>query len=46
MRSGTDEVHGRSQDAVRLKTALGWGDMQSGSNRKTESSVRGMTRRG
>jgi hypothetical protein len=23
MRSGTDEVHGRSQDAVRLKTSLG-----------------------
>jgi hypothetical protein len=27
MRSGTDEVHGRSQDMVRLKTTLGWGDM-------------------
>jgi hypothetical protein len=46
MRSGTDEVHGRSQDAVRLKTTLGWGDMKSGSNRKTESSIRGTTRRG
>jgi hypothetical protein len=25
MRSGTDEEHGKSQDVVRLKTALGWG---------------------
>ena len=26
-KSGTDEVHGRSQDAVRRKTTLGWGYM-------------------
>jgi hypothetical protein len=25
MRSGTDREHERSQDAVRLKTTLGWG---------------------
>jgi hypothetical protein len=48
MRSGTEEIHGRSQDAVRLKTDLGWGHLGriSGSNRETESSVRGMTRLG
>jgi hypothetical protein len=27
VRSGIDKEHGRSQDAVRLKTALGWGYM-------------------
>jgi hypothetical protein len=25
IRSGTEEIHGRSQDAMRLKTTLGWG---------------------
>jgi hypothetical protein len=48
VRSGTEEVHGQSQYAWRLKTALGWGYMRSisGSNRSTRSSVKGTTRRG
>jgi hypothetical protein len=40
------EVHGRSQEVGRLKTALGWRmyEMKSGRNHVTRSSVRGTTR--
>jgi hypothetical protein len=42
------EVHGRSQDVGRLKTALGWRryEIKSGRNHSTRSRVRGMTRLG
>jgi hypothetical protein len=40
------EVHGQSQEVGRLKTALGWRmyETNSGRNRVTRSSVRGMPR--
>jgi hypothetical protein len=40
------EVHGRSQEVGRLKTALGWRmyEIKNGHNRVTRSSVRGTTR--
>jgi hypothetical protein len=40
------EVHGRSQEVGRLKTALGWRmyEMKSGRNCVTRSIVRGMKR--
>jgi hypothetical protein len=40
------EVHGRSQEVGRLKTALGWRmyETNSGRNRVTRSSVRGTPR--
>jgi hypothetical protein len=42
------EVHGRSQEVGRLKTALGWRmyEKKSGRNRVTRSSVRETTRPG
>jgi hypothetical protein len=41
-----EKVHGRSQEGGRLKTALGWRmyETNSGHNRVTRSSVRGMPR--
>jgi hypothetical protein len=42
------EVHRRSQEMGRLKTALGWRvyERRNGRNRVTRSSVRGTTRSG